>query len=76
MERRFQLCEEDCIAEEDGELNIFFTYELMPKTTKQDALIKDAEAKIISSFVEGKYADFAELVNEKCQQKRIRNALC
>lgn len=65
MERRFQLCEEDCIAEEDGELNIFFTYELMPKTTKQDALIKDAEAKIISSFAEGKYTDFAELVNEK-----------
>ena len=65
MERRFQLCEEDCIAEEDGELNIFFTYELMPKTTKQDALVKDAEAKIISSFTEGKYADFAELVNEK-----------
>ena len=65
MERRFQLCEEDCIAEEDGELNIFFTYELMPKTTKQDALIKDAEAKIISSFAEGKHADFAELVNEK-----------
>ena len=65
MERRFQLCEEDCIAEEDGELNIFFTYELMPKTTKQDALIKDAEAKIISSFAEEKYADFAELVNEK-----------
>jgi len=65
MERRFQLCEEDCIAEEDGELNIFFTYELMPKTTKQDALIKDAEVKIISSFAEGKYADFAELVNEK-----------
>ena len=65
MERRFQLCEEDCIAEEDGELNIFFTYELMPKTTKQDALVKDAEAKIISSFAEEKYADFAELVNEK-----------
>lgn len=65
MERRFQLCEEDCIAEEDGELNIFFTYELMPKTTKQDALIKDAEAKIISLFEKGKYADFAELINEK-----------
>lgn len=65
MERRFQLCEEDCIAEEDGELNIFFTYELMPKTTKQDALIKDAEAKIVSSFAEGKYADFAGLVNER-----------
>ena len=65
MERRFQLCEEDCIAEDDGELNIFFTYELMSKTTKQDALIKDAEAKVISAFAEGKYADFAELVNEK-----------
>lgn len=65
MERRFQLCEEDCIAEEDGELNIFFTYELMPKTIKQDALIKDAEAKIISLFEKGKYVDFAELVNEK-----------
>lgn len=65
MERRFQLCEEDCIAEEDDELNIFFTYELMPKTTKQDALVKDAEAKIISLFAEGKYADLAELVNEK-----------
>lgn len=65
MERRFQLCEEDCIAEEDGELNIFFTYELMPKTIKQDALIKDAEAKIISLSEKGKYADFAELINEK-----------
>lgn len=65
MERRFQLCEEDCIAEDDGELNIFFTYELMPKTIKQDALIKDAEAKIISLSEKGKYADFAELINEK-----------
>lgn len=77
MERRFQLCEEDCIAEEDGELNIFFTYELMPKTTKQDALIKDAEAKIISSFAEGKYVDFAELVNEKVptEKKKERTLL-
>lgn len=73
MERRFQLCEEDCIAEEDGELNIFFTYELMPKTTKQDALIKDAEAKIISSFAEGKYADFAELVNEKVPTEKNKD---
>lgn len=73
MERRFQLCEEDCIAEEDGELNIFFTYELMPKTTKQDALIKDAEAKIISSFAGGKYADFAELVNEKVPTEKNKD---
>lgn len=73
MERRFQLCEEDCIAEEDGELNIFFTYELMLKTTKQDALIKDAEAKIISSFAEGKYTDFAELVNEKVPTEKNKD---
>lgn len=73
MERRFQLSEEDCIAEEDGELNIFFTYELMPKTTKQDALVKDAEAKIISSFAEGKYADFAELVNEKVPTEKNKD---
>lgn len=73
MERRFQLCVEDCIAEEDDELNIFFTYELMPKTTKQDALIKDAEAKIISSFAEGKYADFAELVNEKVPTEKNKD---
>ena len=73
MERRFQLCEEDCIAEEDGELNIFFTYELMPKTTKQDALIKDAEAKIISSFAGGKNADFAELVNEKVPTEKNKD---
>lgn len=73
MERRFQLCEEDCIAEEDGELYIFFTYELMPKTTKQDALVKDAEAKIISSFAEGKYADFAELVNEKVPTEKNKD---
>lgn len=73
MERRFQLCEEDCIAEDDGELNIFFTYELMPKITKQDALIKDAEAKIISSFAGGKYADFAELVNEKVPTEKNKD---
>lgn len=73
MERRFQLCEEDCIAVEDGELNIFFTYELMPKTTKQDALIKDAEAKIISSFAGGKYTDFAELVNEKVPTEKNKD---
>ena len=50
MERRFQLCEEYFIAEEDGELNIYFTYELMPKATKQDALIKDAEERITPPF--------------------------
>ena len=65
MERRFQLCVEDFIAVEDGELNIYFTYELMPKATKQDALIKEAEAQVIAAFSDCQYADFAELVTEK-----------
>ena len=66
MERRFQLCEEDFIAVEDGELNIYFTYELMPKTTKQDALIKDAEAQVVAVLSEdSQFADFMELVTEK-----------
>ena len=66
MERRFQLCVEDFIAVEDGELNIYFTYELMPKTTKQDALIKDAEAQVVAVLSEdSQFADFMELVTEK-----------
>lgn len=76
MERRFRLCEEDCIAVEDGELNIFFTYELMPKTIKQDALIKDAEAKIISLFEKENMPTLRSWSMKRCQQKRIRNALC
>ena len=66
MERRFQLCVEDFIAVEEGELNIYFTYELMPKTTKQDALIKDAEAQVVAVLSENsQFADFMELVTEK-----------
>ena len=65
MERRFQICEEDSLAVVDGELNIYFTYELMPKATKQEALIKDAEAQIVSLLSDEKYADFSELVMEK-----------
>ena len=64
MERRFQLCEENFIEESEGELNIYFTYELMPKTTKQDALIKDAEEKVLP-VVSAEYADFAELATTK-----------
>ena len=60
MERRFQLCEENFIEEVEGELNIYFTYELMAKGVKQDVLIKDAEAKIMPVILE-KYADYAEL---------------
>ena len=66
MERRFQLCKEDFIVVEEGELNIYFTYELMPKTTKQDALIKDAEAQVVAVLSEeSQFADFMELVTEK-----------
>ena len=64
MERRFRLCEEDFIEEVDGELNIYFTYELMPKTAKQDALIKDAEEKVLP-VISAEYANFAELVTTK-----------
>ena len=47
MERRFALYEpenDEPIVETtaDGELNIYFTYELMPKATKQDALKAEA----------------------------------
>ncbi len=69
MERRFQLCEEDFIDVEDGEMNIYFTYELMPKGTKQDALIAEAEAKIAPE-VSDRFADFAELVTEKMPTER------
>ena len=65
MERRFQICEEDSLTVVDGELNIYFTYELMPKATKQEALIKDAEAQIVSLLSDEKYVDFSELATEK-----------
>ena len=64
MERRFRLCEENFIEEVDGELNIYFTYELMAKTTKQDALIKDAEEKVLP-VISAEYVNFAELVTTK-----------
>ena len=46
MERRFRLCDDNFMEVAEGELYIYFTYELMPKATKQEALIKEAEAKI------------------------------
>ncbi len=72
MERRFQLCEENFIEEADGELNIYFTYELMPKATKQDALIKDAEAKL-SPVISESFLDFGELVTVKAPTKENKN---
>ena len=72
MERRFQLCEENFIEEVDGELNIYFTYELMAKGIKQDVLIKDAEAKIMPVILE-KHADYAELDTVKMPTNNDKN---
>ena len=72
MERRFQLCEENFIEEVEGELNIYFTYELMPKTTKQDALIKDAEEKVLP-VVSAEYADFVELATTKVPTEKNKD---
>lgn len=72
MERRFQLCEDNFIEEVDGELNIYFTYELMAKGIKQDVLIKDAEAKIMPVILE-KYADYAELDTVKMPTNNDKN---
>ena len=72
MERRFQLCEENFIEEVDGELNIYFTYELMPKTTKQDALIKDAEEKVFP-VISTEYTDFAELATTKVPTEKNKD---
>ena len=72
MERRFCLCEENFIEEVDGELNIYFTYELMPKTTKQDALVKEAEEKVLP-VVSAEYADFAELATTKMPTEKNKD---
>ena len=72
MERRFRLCAENFIDEVDGELNVYFTYELMPKTTKQDALVKEAEEKVLP-VVSAEYADFAELATTKMPTEKNKD---
>ena len=66
MERRFALYkpehEEERFYEENGEeLNIFFTYELMPKATKQNDLLAEALDKISEIVPE----TFSELLTVK-----------
>lgn len=46
MERRFRLADEDVFSEEAGELSIWFTYETVKKTTKQDKLMEQAFSKL------------------------------
>lgn len=71
MERRFALWnpenEGDKVIEvtADGELNIYFTYELMPKTTKQRDLVEIA-IKSLESLIPD---DFSELLTVKIPTK-------
>lgn len=46
QERKFRLCDSDIITGENDELNIWFTYEPMPKTTKQKQLQEEAFDKL------------------------------
>ena len=75
MERRFAIWEpenpEDSIVEvtPEGELNIYFTYELMPKATKQKDLLATALATVTPLIP----ADFEELLSVKMPTKDNAN---
>ena len=75
MERRFALYkpenEGELVVEvtEEGELNINFTYELMPKATKQDALRAEAFEAIKPLIPEG----FEELLTVKAPTNKEPN---
>lgn len=73
MERRFALYEpqdgESFFEEVNEELNIFFTYELMPKATKQEALVADALGKIAGIVPE----QYEELLSVKCPTNKNAN---
>ena len=71
MERRFALWKPENEGEQvievtaDGEMNIYFTYELMPKTTKQKDLMT-AALDVITPLVP---ADFEEVLTAKAPTK-------
>ena len=71
MERRFALWEPENEGEQvievtaDGELNIYFTYELMPKATKQ----KDLLAAALETITPLVPADFEEVLTAKAPTK-------
>lgn len=74
MERRFALykpenADEPIVEIVDGELNIYFTYELMPKATKQDALREAAMEAIKPLIPEG----FEELQTVKAPTAKDPN---
>lgn len=49
-ERRFKICEEDCITVNGNNITVWFTYEPMPKSVKQPALQVEALNKIKSEL--------------------------
>lgn len=72
MERRFALYAEEgqpFLEVNDDGLNIYFTYELMPKATKQDALLAEALAAIRPAVPEA----FAELLTTKAPTAKDAN---
>lgn len=75
MERRFAIWqqegEDDPVVDvnTDGDFCIYFSYELMPKTTKQDVLLKVA-FETIQPLITG---DFAELLTVKLPTKKEPN---
>ncbi len=72
MERRFAIYNVDgqpCFEQQGDELSIFFTYELMPKATKQDALLAEALAAIKPVVPEA----FMELLTTKAPTAKDAN---
>lgn len=72
MERRFAIYQSDnepCFEISSEELNIFFTYELMPKSTKQADMLADALDKIKPIIPEA----FHELLTIKCPTSKDPN---
>ena len=75
MERRFALWKPESEGEQvmevtaDGDLNIYFTYELVPKTTKQEALREAAFENIESQIPEG----YDELLTVKAPTAKAPN---
>ncbi len=75
MERRFALWEPENEGDQvievtpEGDLNIYFTYELMPKTTKQ----KDLMAAALESITPLVPADFEEVLTAKAPTKDNSN---
>jgi adenine-specific DNA-methyltransferase len=71
MERRFALLEPENEGDQvievtpEGDLNIYFTYELMPKTTKQ----KDLMAAALEAITPLVPADFEEVLTAKAPTK-------